>query len=1310
MENSIKEKDKEIELMDKIQKINKKDNNIFINTKEKRMNHKKVFREINIKENKLILKKENLLNKSLIKSSKNKFNIKIFNFLFLFKLFLFIISISYSESNLRTLSENEIILIVKETSINQPILSQYIKLPDEVIINGKKEGKISTNYNNLNDPENTIILRWNSPLDSCKDMFYNLDTAISIDFSNFDSSQVTDMTAMFHGCKNLKSVNFNNLDTRLLKTMEKMFYQCNSLISVNFSSFDTSLVTSMAYTFEGCSSLVSLELSNFKTDKLQGMDGMFRNAESLISLDLSNFNISLINSFTNTFDGCKSLIFLNLKSFEENGYVGVNNMFSSDAKYLIYCFDKDKNPRISKVLQNIQNQNQYRQDGGQFKIDGNLEKSQDQNNNCSNICFSKKPKIIIQKKMCIDDCANDDTYIYEYNNICYNFDIQSTQNDNIFQTNEIFEENQITNSEIITNNQYDSENKEEKSEGEERTENTVKLENETQMVDNTEKVEITEKTDVFESTYYTENNGSTQKEEISEVVGNTEMIENTVKIDTTENEERTEKEENSEKIENTENTDFTEKIDSTEKAEITEKVDRTEKEDVTEKEENTQKTENSEKTDSTEKIENIQITENSEEVNSIKKEENTENTNKVEKTDITGDIETNENSENSNSTAKNQIENYEKTENNKILENFSVEEFFKESIDLDIANEDSAIKDEIIKNIKYNLMKGNLDTLLVNVTSGEKKDLIAIDKNTIYQITTSDNQKNNEYANISTVNLGKCEDRLKDIYGINKNLSLLIFKIDYFDPGLKIPVIGYEIYHPTNKSQLDLKYCEDILVKLNIPVSIDESVAFKHDPSNEYYNDECSSFTTENGTDILIEDRRNEFIDNNLSLCEASCTYKGYNEDTKKALCECESKTTIGSISDIMNNENILSKNFSTNNTSSNTISLKCTQTLFTKDGLLTNIGNYILLFTFIFFIISVIIFYKCGYHIIETAIKEIISKKEKNNKKSGKKINIFKFDKKIKKSNKKKSKIKAKKKKNPIISNPKKKNFKKIDKTTKKEKPSKEHNFYSSTKLELKNTNIIINIGKNKNKNTTFIESNIIKKEKPLLLMEYKNCELNSFEFQKALINDKRTFCQYYYSLLKFNNILLFSFFSVNDYNIKIIKISLFFLSFDIHFFINSLFFDNSSIHKIYEDKGSYNISYFIPKIIISFFISYYIIVIIKYFTLSQRNLLELKNEEDWKEIDDKAVKTKKCLNIKYILFYVLSFIFLTLFWYYLSSFCAVYRNSQFHVITNTFISFGISLLYPFIFNILPCIFRTASLKNKNECFYNISQFFQLL
>ena len=50
--------------------------------------------------------------------------------------------------------------------------------------------------------------------------------------------------------------------------------------------------------------------------------------------------------------------------------------------------------------------------------------------------------------------------------------------------------------------------------------------------------------------------------------------------------------------------------------------------------------------------------------------------------------------------------------------------------------------------------------------------------------------------------------------------------------------------------------------------------------------------------------------------------------------------------------------------------------------------------------------------------------------------------------------------------------------------------------------------------------------------------------------------------------------------------------------------------MHQIYEDGGKYDVIYFLPKISISFAISYYITVIIKIIFLPERNLYEL-----WKQ-----------------------------------------------------------------------------------------------
>ena len=45
-------------------------------------------------------------------------------------------------------------------------------------------------------------------------------------------------------------------------------------------------------------------------------------------------------------------------------------------------------------------------------------------------------------------------------------------------------------------------------------------------------------------------------------------------------------------------------------------------------------------------------------------------------------------------------------------------------------------------------------------------------------------------------------------------------------PGVKIPIIGYDIYNPLNKSKLDLKYCNDSIVNFQIPVSLEQNNLF----------------------------------------------------------------------------------------------------------------------------------------------------------------------------------------------------------------------------------------------------------------------------------------------------------------------------------------------------------------------------------------------------------------------------------------------------------------------------------------------------
>ena len=111
----------------------------------------------------------------------------------------------------------------------------------------------------------------------------------SLDVSKWNTSQVTNMGSMFSGCSGLTSLDLSNWNTAKVTNMSDMFNSCSGLTSLDVSHFDTSKVTNMSDMFNSCSKLTSLDVSNFDTSKVSGMNYMFSNCNRLASLDLSNF-------------------------------------------------------------------------------------------------------------------------------------------------------------------------------------------------------------------------------------------------------------------------------------------------------------------------------------------------------------------------------------------------------------------------------------------------------------------------------------------------------------------------------------------------------------------------------------------------------------------------------------------------------------------------------------------------------------------------------------------------------------------------------------------------------------------------------------------------------------------------------------------------------------------------------------------------------------------------------------------------------------------------------------------------------------
>ena len=654
---------------------------------------------------------------------------------------------------------------------------------------------------------------------------------------------------------------------------------------------------------------------------------------------------------------------------------------------------------------------------------------------------------------------------------------------------------------------------------------------------------------------------------------------------------------------------------------------------------------------------------------------------------------------------------------NDIKLNFCIKKYITETTE-----SDTKIQDKILESIESDFMSGNFDR--TNIDKGND-EVISEEKMTI-TLTTTKNQKENKNKNITIIELGNCEQLLRNAYKLSEEDILYIKKIDVIQEGMKIPKIEFDVYYEKNGTKLekmDLSICSKTKVDFTIPLVISENID-KLNYSSGYYNDICYPATSESGTDIILRDRKNDFINNNKTVCQENCDFTDYDYEIKKVKCSCEYKQSTNLFSEMNINKTKIYENFKDIKNIMNLNILICYKALLDKNNLMKNIGFLLIIFIFIIHFACIIIFYKKQLKIFQIIIKDITFgikhydlviqeekrqkeklKQENKNKKLQQrgKINIYNqhFNcNNVFIINNKRYEIlppvyltylKQLYNNSPPIRKKGINNYK--NKNNKKEKL----NTKLSNDLEI---NSFYNIFQNKKL--------IIEKTKKI--MKYNETELNNSTYKHALKYDNRTYCQYYLSLIQLKNNLIFSFYYTNDYNSRIVKIDLFFFTFIIYYCVNALFFNDDTMHKIYENEGNYNFIDQLPQILFSSLISVVLNTILKFLSLQEDNILDFKKSKNVKNLNNKGEKLFNKLKIKFLIYFIISFIFLLFFWYYLAMFCAVYKNTQIHLIKDTLISFGLTFVYPFVIYLFPGIFRKIALKNKTEYLYIISKLLQMI
>ena len=237
----------------------------------------------------------------------------------------------------------------------------------------KRNWKIS--YNFLDEGKYTFSMVFNDTVTDFEGFFGSGPNITSLDFSNFDSSHLTNMRILFNNCKKLKEIKgFDKLNTSKVIDMEGLFQHCISLEYIDVSNFDTSNVTNMAFMFNNCNSLNEIKgLDKFKTNKVKSMEGMFQSCFKLEYIDVSSFDTSNVKKMDFMFVDCyklkgikgiKKINTINVRSMSamfENclilKYLNLENFDTSNVANMSYMFNKCKKLKEIKGMDKFKTTN-----------------------------------------------------------------------------------------------------------------------------------------------------------------------------------------------------------------------------------------------------------------------------------------------------------------------------------------------------------------------------------------------------------------------------------------------------------------------------------------------------------------------------------------------------------------------------------------------------------------------------------------------------------------------------------------------------------------------------------------------------------------------------------------------------------------------------------------------------------------------------------------------------------------------------------------------------------------------------------------
>ena len=663
-----------------------------------------------------------------------------------------------------------------------------------------------------------------------------------------------------------------------------------------------------------------------------------------------------------------------------------------------------------------------------------------------------------------------------------------------------------------------------------------------------------------------------------------------------------------------------------------------------------------------------------------------------------------------------------------------------------------SILSETCKNLtNQELYQGILEEVLSRFPPNGESVIIPGKKGYKFQVTTPPNELEalESQSDLPIIDLGNCDQALRTSNQITGDLPLIIYKF-YKDADLaKDKEIQFEVYDPYTYKKLNLSSCKNINIYVPVNLSEDASIYKNiidqgYDPfdiNDKFYREICTQYDSENGTDVLLDAREEYYYSPivNETSCQGNCHYSAYSLDTKYLICECDVNPDGIVTLDVKHfDEKNVAYSFYSSLKLSNYKVVICYNLVFNFKIFCKNYGSIISAALIGLYIGSIILFSIKSIQPLKVEISKFlfetkemksalsIETKKVNNiqRRLSKRTTGRSISKKTNNNPPKKDTTNSANKKQILE-----KNIINSESTDLKAKKSKNirnknntsnndiiiNSKYSSKillkKHEKEKSNIFL-IGKEKNssKKEKAEDKNKKQEEEDEILDPdlMDNYELNNLEYEQACEYDKRSFCRTYISTLFREELVLFTFFSCHDYNLLYVKLARFLILACTNMTMTALFFFHKTMYKKQDIEENWSFVQKLPQLLFVLIANHIIEVYLCFLSMTDSSVYEIKALSKKPNNGKKIIDIIDCMKAKLIAFFISTFILFLAFWYFISAFCAVYKNTQMIFIRDSSISFVTSLLDPFIIYGFTMILRRISLslccKKKACCLYKLS------